>query len=190
MRKEEVRIAIAGCGGIGGNVAMILVRSGFKRFRLVDFDVVNEGNLNRQFFFHDQLGASKVQMLATNLLRIDPTLDLRLSEERLTAERAASLLQDCDIIVEGFDGKEQKQWLAQIYAGRDCFYVGANGIGGLQTHEVRRQKIGKSVILWGDGKSDVTKEPPRGPKVLLVAALMANEILKQFEGDSHGISKD
>ena len=68
---ERARIGIAGAGGLGSNCAMHLVRAGVRRLVVADFDVVGESNLNRQFFFRDQLGMKKVAALKANLLRID-----------------------------------------------------------------------------------------------------------------------
>ena len=65
-----MRIGIAGAGGIGSNVAMLLVRAGFTKFTIVDFDYLEQSNLNRQFYFEDQLGKSKVESLKINLERI------------------------------------------------------------------------------------------------------------------------
>ena len=52
---ESVKVGIAGAGGLGSNVAMLLVRAGMKKLVIADFDTVNESNLNRQFFFRRQL---------------------------------------------------------------------------------------------------------------------------------------
>ncbi|EHO21906.1 thiamine biosynthesis protein ThiF [Fusobacterium necrophorum subsp. necrophorum] len=46
-----MKIGIAGCGGIGSNVAYHLIRSGISEFKFGDFDIVEASNLNRQFFF-------------------------------------------------------------------------------------------------------------------------------------------
>ena len=65
-------VGIAGAGGLGSNCAMHLVRSGIGKLVIADFDTVNESNLNRQFFFRDQVGRVKVEALRENLLRINP----------------------------------------------------------------------------------------------------------------------
>ena len=83
---ESARIGIAGAGGLGSNCAMHLVRAGVRHLTVADFDVVNESNLNRQFFFRDQLGQKKVDALKTNLLRIDPEADIRAVDKRLDAD--------------------------------------------------------------------------------------------------------
>ena len=71
-------IGIAGLGGLGSNVACHLVRSGFSRLILADFDRVEVSNLNRQVYFPDQLGLLKTEALAENLLRIQPGLNPRI----------------------------------------------------------------------------------------------------------------
>ena len=63
-------IGIAGCGGIGSNVAYHLVRAGVKNFKFGDFDKIEESNLNRQFFFKEQVGLYKSETLTKNLLLI------------------------------------------------------------------------------------------------------------------------
>ena len=72
------RVGIAGAGGMGSNCAAHLVRAGMKKLVIADFDVVNESNLNRQFFFRNQLGQKKVVALGRNLRLIEPALDLTL----------------------------------------------------------------------------------------------------------------
>ena len=52
---ESAKVGIAGAGGLGSNVSMLLVRAGIRKFVIADFDEVNESNLNRQFFFRGQV---------------------------------------------------------------------------------------------------------------------------------------
>ncbi len=83
-RIREVRVGIAGAGGLGSNCAVNLVRCGFSKFVIADYDIVEDSNLNRQFFFNDQIGKSKVEMLKANLLRINPSCRDSLCVVRLT----------------------------------------------------------------------------------------------------------
>jgi len=53
-KAQDVKIGIAGLGGLGSNCAMNLVRSGFIKFKIADFDKIEYSNLNRQFYFEDQ----------------------------------------------------------------------------------------------------------------------------------------
>ena len=69
---NKITIGIAGCGGIGSNVAYHLVRTGIDYLKFGDFDKIEESNLNRQFFFKKQIGLYKSKTLAENLSAINP----------------------------------------------------------------------------------------------------------------------
>ena len=108
-----MRIGIAGVGGIGSNVAVNLVRSGIDWLRLVDFDRVEASNLNRQFYFADQIGRLKVEALAENLRRIRPDLTIEAVAERITAHTCRRLFTGCDLVVEGLDRTADKKMLLE-----------------------------------------------------------------------------
>ena len=65
-----MKIGIAGTGGIGSNVAMHLVRSGITNLKFGDFDRIEKSNLNRQFYFEEQIGKYKSETLKENLTKI------------------------------------------------------------------------------------------------------------------------
>ena len=127
---ESARVGIAGAGGLGSNCAMHLVRAGVKHLTVVDFDVVNESNLNRQFFFRDQLGQKKVEALKENLLKIEPDVDIRTVDMRLDASSARELFADCGIVVEAFDAVDAKVMLVSAFASSGKKLVTASGLAG------------------------------------------------------------
>jgi sulfur carrier protein ThiS adenylyltransferase len=53
---KNTKILIAGAGGVGSNAAMLLVRCGFEKITIIDYDELEPSNLNRQFFFNEQVG--------------------------------------------------------------------------------------------------------------------------------------
>jgi sulfur carrier protein ThiS adenylyltransferase len=67
-------VGIAGAGGLGSNCAVALARVGIGKIIIADFDVIVESNLNRQYFFHDQLGQKKVLAIKSNIQRINPSV--------------------------------------------------------------------------------------------------------------------
>ena len=75
-RLAAPRIGFAGCGGIGSNAALMLARSGVRRFLLVDHDTVDASNLNRQQFMPRDVGRPKAEALRDRLLELDPELDI------------------------------------------------------------------------------------------------------------------
>ena len=66
----KFRVGIAGAGGLGSNCAVALARSGIGTLVICDFDIIEEANLNRQFYFTDQVGMEKTTALEANIERI------------------------------------------------------------------------------------------------------------------------
>lgn len=173
-----MKVGIAGVGGIGSNAAVQLARSGVKHFRLVDFDRVERSNLNRQFYFHDQIGSYKVDALEQNLLRIVPGLFIEKAVLKLDVDNMAATFSDCDAVIEGFDGKAEKKLLLENLTSLVKVIVSASGVAGsnLSTIEVRR--MGSCTII-GDFYTDAADIDCYSPKVAVVAAMMADVLLSK-----------
>ena len=67
---QSVKVGIGGAGGLGSNVAMILTRSGFKHLEILDHDVIDPSNLNRQQYFVHEINQPKVDTLKKRLLEL------------------------------------------------------------------------------------------------------------------------
>ncbi len=171
-----MKVGIAGAGGIGSNVAACLVRSGVKALKIIDFDRVEKSNLNRQFYFHDQIGQYKVDALADNLNRIAPDLQIDKVVLKLDGNNMQEVFDGCDAVVEGFDGKVEKKMLLETLAPTGRIIVSASGVAGsaLNTIEVRR--MGTCTVI-GDFCTDAAGAPCYAPKVSAVAAMLADVIL-------------
>ena len=175
---ESVRVGIAGAGGLGSNCAMHLVRSGVKHITIADFDVVNESNLNRQFFFRDQLGQKKVVALKDNLLRIEPDADIRAVDMRLDASSAQEIFADCGIVVEAFDAVDAKVMLVSAFASSGKKLVTASGLAGWgRSNAMKVRKMG-NIVAIGDGETSVGDgAAPVSPRVGIAAAMQANSVV-------------
>ena len=79
-------------------------------------DRVETGNLNRQFFFPDQVGQVKVDALADNLLRLEPRLHVLRHQLRVSAANLPTLLGPCDLVIEAFDGARDKEMVWNVMA--------------------------------------------------------------------------
>lgn len=103
--KKGLHIAIIGCGGTGANVALCLASSGFESFTLVDFDTVQESNLNRQFAYDSRdIGKSKVECLKNRLLNINPELIINTLEKKISNTYDLDVISgDIDLIVSAID---------------------------------------------------------------------------------------
>ena len=180
---ESVRVGIAGAGGLGSNCAMHLVRSGVKRITIVDFDVVNESNLNRQFFFRDQIGQKKVEAIKANLLRIEQDADIRAVDMRLDASSAREIFADCGIVVEAFDAVDAKVMLVSAFASSGKKLVTASGLAGWgRSNAMRVRKMG-NIVAIGDGETSVGDgAAPVSPRVGIAAAMEANAVVSLLLG--------
>ena len=181
---EKVRIGVAGAGGLGSNCAMHLVRAGIRHLVVADFDVVGESNLNRQFFFRDQLGMKKVDALKANLLRIDPEADIQAVDVRLDAASTRELFEDCDIVVEAFDVVEAKTMILSTLMPLGMRLVTASGLAGWgKSNAMRVRKMGANVVVVGDGETGVaTDVAPASPRVGIAAAMEANAVVAWLLG--------
>ena len=182
---ENAKVGIAGAGGLGSNVAMLLVRAGMKKLVIADFDTVNESNLNRQFFFRHQLGEKKVDALADNLHLIEPSLTLELHDVRLTSENASQTFTDCQVIVEAFDSADAKSMLLQALLPTGKPIVSAIGLAGWgRSNDIRTRRVGRNLILVGDQTRDVRDGfAPVGVRVGIAAAMQANSVVSLLLGE-------
>lgn len=180
---ESVRVGIAGAGGLGSNCAMHLVRSGVKHITIADFDVVNESNLNRQFFFRDQIGQKKVEAIKGNLLRIEPDADIRAVDMRLDASSAREIFADCGIVVEAFDAVDAKVMLVSAFASSGKKLVMASGLAGWgRSNAMKVRKMG-NIVAIGDGETSVGDgAAPVSPRVGIAAAMEANAVVSLLLG--------
>ena len=176
---EKAKIGVAGLGGLGSNVLSHLVRAGIRRFVAADFDVVSASNLNRQFFFADQVGRKKTEALAENLRRIDPDLELDFRDLRLTEENTQDLFADCDVVVEAFDKADAKTMLIGALADSGIPVVAASGLAGFgKSNDIQVRKAGKALYLVGDLVSGISPElAPASPRVGIAAAMEANTVV-------------
>ena len=115
-RLGAVCVGLAGAGGLGSNTAVHLVRSGIRRLVIIDFDRVAASNLNRQFYFSDQVGMKKVKALEQNLLRIHPELTIQTRDIHLDNNNIRPTFASCDVLVEALDGAREKKMMADTFA--------------------------------------------------------------------------
>ncbi len=181
-------VGIAGAGGLGSNAAMLLSRVGVGSLIVADFDQVEETNLNRQFYFRNQIGVPKVVALGDNLRAIDPGLRYVSHEERLEAGNVAPIFAQAEILIEALDSVSAKMmlfnaWTAAFPQRTIIMGSGIGGIGG--NNSIRTEKAAEYVYICGDGQTDISIAPPLGPRVTIVASMQANlalELLLQTRG--------
>ncbi|MDO9511008.1 MAG: sulfur carrier protein ThiS adenylyltransferase ThiF [Bacteroidales bacterium] len=173
-------VGIAGAGGLGSNCAQALVRVGVGHIIIADFDVVEVSNLNRQFYFYNQIGTPKVIALKENLLRIDPKASVSSIHTKLSPDNLIRYFACCDVVVEAFDLAVMKQMLIETMAEQLPHIPVVCGLGMAgwgNSDKIRMQKLG-NLHICGDQESEVSEMlPPLAPRVLMVSGMEANEVL-------------
>ena len=107
------RVLVAGCGGLGGNLINMLSRVGVGSLRIVDGDVFEATNLNRQLFSEVPiLGTNKARAAAERIHRINPDVTVETVEAFLTEENAVELIRGCDVVMDALDNVDGRRVLA------------------------------------------------------------------------------
>lgn len=180
---SQKTVGIAGCGGLGSNCAVALSRVGVGKLILVDFDCVEESNLNRQYYFADQIGQSKVEALSANIQRINPTIIVEKHHLKLDKTNMLSYFHDVDVLVEAFDKASMKKLLLEVHSALDAPFpiVMGNGMAGYgKSNSINVTKY-DTIIVCGDNVSEISMEnPPLAPRVGIVANMQANEVLEML----------
>jgi len=186
-------IGIAGCGGLGSNCAMALARAGIGTLVIADFDTVALENLDRQYYFREQVGQKKVLALKENIARVNPAIDVQVHDVRLGPDEVVQIFKNCQVIIEAFDRADMKLMIIETVTERfpDKFIIAGSGLAGYgENNALRTRRLG-NLFICGDEASEVSDElPPLAPRVGVVAALQANQALEIVMDDLAPASGD
>ena len=127
---RSMRIGMAGLGGIGSNVALMLARTGATSLVLVDHDSVEKSNLNRQCYFPEDVGKAKTEALTERLRSLDENVRPLAVKERITRDNVRSILALADIWIEALDGAEDKAMLVEACLSARLPCIACSGMGG------------------------------------------------------------
>lgn len=118
------RVLVVGCGGLGGHLIDMLARIGIGAMRVVDGDVFEPSNLNRQLLSEVSiLGLSKAKAAAARVNRVNPEVEVEAVAEEMTEVNVHALLQGCDAVLDGLDNVESRRVLANACAGAGIPYI-------------------------------------------------------------------
>ena len=184
---SEGHVAIAGLGGLGSNVACALARIGVGHLHLIDFDVVDITNLNRQQYFIGQLGMYKTDALKSLLEQINPYLDIRTDCVKGTEENLKELYADAQIVCEAFDNPVAKAMLVNgiLEHFPEKKLVSATGMAGYESSNIiSTKKMMKNFYLCGDRVTEPTYgNGLMAPRVAICAGHEANMITRLLLGE-------
>ncbi len=181
-------VGIAGAGGLGSNCAVALARVGIGKLVVADFDRVTRKNLNRQYYFNDQVGQQKVYALADTMYFINMDMKIVPVNKKLTPQNIGTIFKDCDVIVEAFDLAEMKQMLietVQMLWPERPLVTGLGMAGWGDSNSIRTTRV-DNLYICGDGVSETGPEaPPIAPRVGMVANMQANVVLEILLNTAH-----
>jgi len=176
------RVGIAGAGGLGSNCAVALARSGVGTLVLSDFDIVEEQNLNRQYYFTDQVGMMKTVALKESIARINPQVFVIIHQKRLDRVNIPEIFSGCDVIVEAFDMADVKEMLVETVQFKMPgipLVIGSGMAGWGKSDTLRCRKIDETLYICGDESSEVSDlMPAMAARVGIVANMQANAVIE------------
>lgn len=178
---KRKRVGIAGAGGLGSNCAVALARVGVGEIVIADFDKVSKENLNRQYYFQEQVGQQKVFALEENIFYINDKVKVMPHSLKLDPENIERIFEKCDVIVEAFDDAAMKQMIIETVLSNMpntplVIGLGMAGWGDSNTIKYRQED---NLFICGDEKTEIAEDmPPLAPRVGMVANMQANTVLE------------
>lgn len=133
---KEAKVLIAGAGGLGSPVAIYLAVAGVGEIRIVDHDVVELSNLNRQILHWDKdIGAAKAESAKEKLQQINADIKVEAIGQTITQGNILDLVGDCDLIVDGMDNFPTRYLLnkAALKKNIPFFHGSIYGLDGMVT---------------------------------------------------------
>jgi len=104
QKLKAARVLVVGSGGLGSPVLLYLAAAGVGHIGIVDFDVVDDSNLQRQVLFGvDAVGQPKVEAARERLQSLNPHIDITLYNTQLTSANALDIIRDYDVVADGTD---------------------------------------------------------------------------------------
>lgn len=121
---QTKKIAVIGCGGLGGHLIDLLCRVGVGHIVAVDADVFEESNLNRQLLSEvSLLGTAKAEAAADRVRRVNPQVEVTAVAAFLDESNASSLIHGCDAVLDALDNITSRKILARACADAGIPYI-------------------------------------------------------------------
>jgi molybdopterin/thiamine biosynthesis adenylyltransferase len=190
QRLRAARALVIGAGGLGSPVALFLASAGIGRLTLVDFDVVDLTNLQRQIAHtHDRIGTSKVASARAAVLAMDPALDVVVHERRADAQALREWTAEADVVLDCSDNFATRQAVnaACVAAGVPLVAGAAIAFDGqVSVYDTRRADTPcYACVFPPDGAPPEVRCATMGvfaPLVGIVGSVQAAEALKLVAG--------
>ncbi|NNK80652.1 MAG: HesA/MoeB/ThiF family protein, partial [Flavobacteriales bacterium] len=197
---KESKVLVVGTGGLGAPLLQYLTAAGIGTIGIVDFDIVEDSNLQRQVLFStEDIGRPKVEAAAQRLRSQNPHVKFKLYNERLTSENAIEIFKDYDIVADGTDNFPTRYLVndACVKLGKVNVYASIFRFEG----QVSVFNFKDSNGVYGPNFRDLFPSPPPpglvpscaeggviGVLPGIVGSLQANEVIKVASGVGEPLS--
>ena len=186
QKLKNSKVAIAGLGGLGSNVAVSLARAGVGKLLLIDFDNVDVTNLNRQQYFIKDIGRAKTDALTEIIKNINPVVEIDSQNIKVTEENASKIFKGYELVCECFDKAENKAMLINtlLTETENTTVISATGMAGYgSSNTILTKKINNRLYICGDGVSGIEQGLGlMAPRVGICAMHQANMALRFLLG--------
>ena len=183
---NESSVGIAGLGGLGSNAAIALARARIGRLVIVDFDTIEKSNLDRQYYFLDQVGKTKVEALKDNIRRINPEVEVEVHNLKLVKGSMEEPFKDVDVAIEALDSAETKAEFIEEMLSKlpDKPVVAASGVAGYgHCDRIVTRRCGKLYLCYDEKAPSSEDDVLMAPRVALMANWEANLALEIILGE-------
>jgi len=174
---KNSRIGIAGLGGLGSNAAVSLARAGVGHLILIDFDKVEKSNINRQYYFFNQIGKQKTNALKENIKKINPEIKIDAFNIKLKKGSMEKHFKDVDVIIEALDDANTKSdFIEEILLKLPQKpIVAASGVAGYgNSDRISTKKFKRLFVVYDEKASSCEEDVLMAPRVALIANWQAN----------------
>ena len=126
QKLKAAKVLVVGSGGLGSPVLLYLAAAGVGNIGIIDFDVVDDSNLQRQVLFGiDEIGKPKVEAAKRRLEALNPHINITLYNTQLTSKNALDLISEYDVVADGTDNFPTRYLVndASVLAGKPNVYA-------------------------------------------------------------------
>ncbi len=181
-------VAVIGIGGVGGYAAVLLARAGVGKITIVDFDKVDETNINRQIVADTEtIGQYKTDVMQKMIAKINPNCTIRVLAQRISNENVETVLgSDCDYVVDGIDNVADKVDLINYCKKHSINIVSAMGAGNRYT--IPNFEVLDIFKTQNDGLAKVLRKKLRNLKdVTSLDVVCSSQAAVKIENDENQI---
>lgn len=197
---KQSKVLVVGAGGLGSPVLLYLAAAGVGKIGIVDFDVVDTSNLQRQVLYTvDDVGQSKAQLARKRILAMNPHIEVEVYQEALTRDNALQLVSQYDVVADGTDNFPTRYLVndACVLAGKINVYASIFRFEG----QVSVFNLSRADGSRGPNYRDLFPEPPPPDMVPncaeggvlgvlpgIIGSLQASEVIKVITGVGEPLS--